>query len=371
MSSSEFKEIKDNSETRTYFDRFRHIGKMLGSISQSEAKKKESTIDDHVVLGHINKLNNTLAALQSKYWFNGIMDHRQKSVLMIDVVDSGFPLRKEITQMSADIKHADEFIDSMPTNKELKDSILDYALAHKKVNKESQYDLGMLMYYKLLKEKEKELFMPVNKPVLIAGGQSRNGNKQYIAHWSVYDVKKNIPNIYVMGFEYSGKTAIENDASEFEKLLSSMIDNSRSELKLVTIGMNIDKEFSALHPKSLKRVHVGPVYNNGVTKHNDSIQSVLDGVKGENNNWVFGWSVETLLSKGQQESKSGLFGGQLEEIFHVDSSVYEAFDAGATEIDRSMIIPYEVYQSLTDAKDNPLNSINKYVVNDNGEVIFL
>lgn len=366
---ADFQKIESNEATRTYFERFRHIGRMLESISEREAGEKSNDIDDQIILSHIRKLNKTLIALQAKYWFNGEMSHRQQSIFMIDTSDSGFPLRKEITEMSNDKLRADDILAELPTEQDIKNSILDYALSQKRVNKDLQYDLGMRMYYQLLKDND--LFMQSNPPVFMAASDSHNGNSRYVAHWSVYDVKKNIPNIYVMVFEYSGKGGIEENPEIFEQLITSIINNSSSELKLLTIGMNLDKEFPLLHPKSLKRVHVGPVYNNGITKHNDSIQSILDNVKGEKNNWVFGWSVETLLSRGHKRAKTGMFGDQQEEIFHVDSGDYAAFDAGATEIDQSMIIPYDVYQALADAKNNPLNQVNKYVVNDHGDVIFL
>lgn len=366
---ADFQEIKSNEATRIYFERFRHIGRMLESICEREAGEKSNSVDDQIILSHIKKLNNTLTALQAKYRFNGVMSHRQQTIFMIDTSDSGFPLRKEITEMANDKKRATDMLAELPTEQELKDSILDYALSQKRVNQDLQYDLGMRMYYQLLQDND--LFMRSNDPEFIVASESHNGNSRYVAHWSIYDVKKNIPNIYVMVFEYSGKGGIEEDPEFFEQLMKSLIDNSSSELKLLTIGMNVDKEFPLLHPKSIKRVHVGPVYNNGITKHNDSIQSILDNVKGEKNNWVFGWSVETLLSRGSKRTKTGIFGDQQEEIFYVDSGNYAAFDAGATEIDQSMIIPYDVYQALADAKDNPLNKINKYVVDDHGNVIFL
>jgi hypothetical protein len=341
---------------------------MLQKISEKELMKNEKSIDDSIILGHLKKLYNTIFALRMKYWFNGLVDDRQVSKLMLDVIDSGFPMRKEIIELRVDKKNAQEAYQNLPDENEIKHRLLAYVLNQKKISLDLQYDLSIKEYYGLLLDDD--FFFPENQPEFIRGTNARNGNRRYVAHWSVYDAEKNIPNVYIMVFEHSGGNKLEENPDLIKELRDFILKDSISTLKLINIASNVDKGFATIHPKSLKRVHIGPLYSNGLTKHNDYVQSVLDGVNTEDN-WVFAWSTEMLLSKGIRQVTKGFFGSQQEEIFHVDAHDLEAFEAGSTDVEKNMIIPYESYQALIDAKENPLNSIQKYVINKDGAIIYL
>lgn len=368
--NTEYVEMEDNQQTRDYFDQFCLIVQILKKISKQKAENKYSAAEDKVVFEYIEKLENTMRALQAKYYFNGVMNHRQSSMLYIDTIDSGFPMEKEIEEMMADKARANDFLENLPSKQEIRESILDFAMSKKSVNQELQYDLAMRRYYQMLVQND--LFRAVMKPQFFKVKGANNSNPTYLCHWAVFDVKKNIPNIYIMIFEYSGGGELTDDKVFYDSFCAQIIGESSSALKLLSIAHHFDSQFASVHPKSLKRVHVGPVYKNGVTKHNGFIESVLANVSNPNNNWVFAWSVESLLSKSSRQIKKSLFGGgQQQEVFYVDTQHHEAFEAGASDIERSMIIPYEAYQSLVDSENNPLNKFNKYVVDPRGEVVYL
>jgi hypothetical protein len=46
-------------------------------------------------------------------------------------------------------------------------------------------------------------------------------------------------------------------------------------LKLLTIAKGFDQDFDDLHPKSLKRIHVGPMYSSAYTEQSGPLRRVL------------------------------------------------------------------------------------------------
>jgi hypothetical protein len=134
--------------------------------------------------------------------------------------------------------------------------------------------------------------------------------------------------------------------------------------------MSIDKEFTYIRPKSLKRIHVGPMYSTAFTKHNDNIQKILLNAP-VGKDWIFAWTVETILSKGTEIVKKSLFGDQVQEVYHVDRDNHVTFETGTTSLRQYMILPYEAFQILSEDVSNNLNNVSKYVVSDNGDIMYV
>jgi hypothetical protein len=365
-------EFTDQEEVNRYFDRFLHITNMLEKICSSSVLSESDGLDDYVILTYIKKLRNTLNALRYKYWFLGTMDSRISSTLFVDSRDSGFPLRKEIHLLGADKADVSEKLKGFSSEKDIRDQIISYVVARKAVPMDLLYTLSQRKFFSVLRDKE---IFDVNVSPEITEVKSPNENsKMYVIHWCTYDVQKNIPNIYIMVAEQSSEVSQSiKTNSEYRKSLFSAIERfSTSDIRLITMAREIDKEFTDIHPKSLKRVHVGPVYTNGITHHNDGVQRILEHVQDQRDNWVFAWSIETLLSRGSREISTGFFGKQREEIYDLsESNGMGKFEAGASDIQQSMIIPYDAYQALNDDSENPLKNVQTYVVDHDGNVIFM
>ena len=177
-----------------------------------------------------------------------------------------------------------------------------------------------------------------------------------------------------MVLEDSAKRFAENtlldDQDALKELKTTILNQSLSSLKMVTIAMNIDKDFEHLHPLSLKRIYIGPMYSNRYTHHNDNIQRVLKNAS-EGNDWVFVWTMETLMSQGTKTIKKGLFGEQLLQVYYVDKHNHESFKSGSTETEYHMVLPYESYQCLHEDPSNPLHGIFIKVVDKDGRILEL
>lgn len=100
-------------------------------------------------------------------------------------------------------------------------------------------------------------------------------------------------------------------------------------LKLLTIARGFDRDFDDLHPKMLRRIHLGSMYSHSYTTQTGPLREVLAEAKGGyGNDWALAWTVETLLSEKVEEEKSGWFSTVEREIFKLD----HFGDAGCTQV---------------------------------------
>lgn len=364
--------IETNEESREYFDKLLNVVSSLIKICEGQLSSGEQAIDEIVVLEYLKKLKQSVLCMRMKYWFNACEFSNQSSILMIDVEKSGFPVRKEFHELLIDIERAERVLAGIEPEDILKQNQLDYVLAHKKINRDIQFDMQAQQYYAMLKSSD--LYLPDNEPQYIPINDAENGNKRFIAHWASFDASSNLPLIYILLIEYSGKKDfLESDiAKNFSAQIAA---NSASQYQLVTICSNLDKHNSDVHPKRLKRVSVGPLYINGFTRHNRNITNALAYVEEHHSseNWLFSYTVESLLSKSTMKTDSGLFSSsQQKEVYYIDPvNNTEAAQMGCSDIERSLVIPYTAYQQLADQENNSLNDIQKYVIQGEDEVIYL
>ena len=368
---SELVEVTSNEANKDYFERLKKVSSSLIKICEGQVQQNRDSVDDITTLKYLHKLNNSIRCMRMKYWFNGSDFAKQSSLLLIDAKDSGFPIRKEFHELSNDIKRADSVLESLEPIEALKKKQLDYLISHKRINREIQFDIQAHEYFKLVKNSE--LFMPDNKPVFIPANKAENGNNRYLVHWANFDITKNIPIIYIFLIEYSGKKKLEEE-DFFQDLYADLESYSSSSYKLLSICTDIDKKYNLVHPKSLKRICVGPLYINGFTKHNRHVTSALEYVAKHHpdENWLFGYTVESLYSKTTMKTDAGLFkSSQQKEIYYIDTHNPDSVEYGCSDREKSMVIPYTAYQHLADQEENALNNIQKYVVRNEGEVIYL
>ncbi len=112
------------------------------------------------------------------------------------------------------------------------------------------------------------------------------------------------------------------------------------------------------------------MYANDLTRHSDTVQDILaesDDEPGQD--WVLCWTVETLRAKGSELTTSGLFGSVRSEIYDIDPQAPEQVEAGASTIERCMVLPYRPYQRLVERDLPQLRKVRKYVVGPDGAIL--
>ena len=141
-------------------------------------------------------------------------------------------------------------------------------------------------------------------------------------------------------------------------------------LKLLTVAKGFDEAFGDLHPKRLRRLHLGPMYSHSFTRQTGPMRDVLAEARAPaGQDWALAWTDEVLESERVIEEPSGWFGSVEREVFALDPFSGRGVDTGATRTERSIILPERPYQVLAEKAPPGFASVTKYVVSPDGKVL--
>ena len=360
--------LTDTFASRRYFAKFEKIVSFLprvaavmhsdGDLSQEEMK---------VLTTYVQAISYTFRALSMKYLLAGRDTGRMFGALDMDRHESGFPVFNELLVMANDAQQAQRHIENMPSAKRLKADMVKQIIGERQVPHKLQFALSQRLYYQELQRGL--LFWARNDPEIqwLRQGQKRD---QYLMHWAVYDSQINLPTIYLMELEDSGNSPLARDERRWPEVQAHLMGQSLGGLKLLTIAQGFDVAFDDLHPKRLRRLHLGPMYSHTFTRQNGPMREVL----GEANapagqDWSLAWTDEVLESERVIYESSGWFGQVEREIFALDPFSGRGVDTGATRTERSIIMPERPYQVLAEKNPIGFSSVTKYVVSPRGRVL--
>ena len=149
-----------------------------------------------------------------------------------------------------------------------------------------------------------------------------------------------------------------------------MIAQSLAGLKLVTIAKGFDEDFDGLHPKHLRRIHVGPMYSSAYTRQAGPIHDVLEQARApDGQDWCLAWTVEDLESERVETERKGWFSSVERQVFALDPFSGRGADTGATRTERAIILPQRPFQVLAELNPPGFRSVRKFVVSPNGRVL--
>ncbi len=367
--SFDHKVIEGARATRRYFSKFERIIGHMGDVAALSYKEKAlSPLEARIILQYLQGLAQTFTALSYKFLMaNRVGDHSAK-LLSIDKTDSGFPVFQEILQMAADALQADDHLLTLPTQGRLKKDMISHILTEQTHPTKLQYALSQRIYYEKLAGAN--LFLSQNHPqAQWEGSIKKKKKKNYLIHWAVYDSPTNVPTIYLMDVEDVGKKALPLDERRWPRVQSHLLSQSMSTLKLLTIARGFDSDFDELHPKTLRRVHLGPMYSHAFTQQHGPLRDVLAEASGQPGlDWALAWTVETLVSERTKTEKTGFFSTAERQVYKVDESSLGDHD-GATDIRRALILPHRAYQVLREKDPPSLKRTRKYVVGTDSKIL--
>ncbi|TQV83187.1 hypothetical protein [Denitrobaculum tricleocarpae] len=374
-SGSETLELRDNAACRRYFAKFeRIVGNLraVAALDRPDDAESFGALQLDVIEGYLKALSNSFEALSTKYLLTGTLGKAVSSALEIDRTDSGFPVFRELLQMANDLSQVDHHLGSLPSRDVLKQEMVQHILQKREKPRDLQYAMSQRVYYEMLRDRN--LFLAQNHPQLVWLGKDKpvdtSKRRRYFVHWAVYDSSQNLPVLYQMMMEDSSDRALSTDEFRWPKVQTHLLAQSLSDLKLLTIARGFDKDFPDLHPKFLRRVHVGPMYSHTFTRQQGPLREILAEASGAPGlDWTMSWSVETLLSKKTEQKAAGIFGKVETEVFHIDPYDTASQEAGVTHLERSIILPHRPYQVLIDKDFSSLRNVRKYVVAADGSVM--
>ncbi|MGB1216074.1 MAG: hypothetical protein ACPG4X_22125 [Pikeienuella sp.] len=362
-------DLSDGRLARRYFVKFQRITRHLTRVAAVMQQEREySKAEMAVMTRYLTGLSYTFQALSTKYLMTGRVGGMTADEMTIDRQESGFPVLAEILRMATDASQAETHLRNMPSTEALKDDMIRQIVGDLSIPTKLQFALSQRLYYEELTKGE--LFWASNDPEALWQGNINDNRREFLVHWATWDNQVNLPVIYLMTVEDSGRTALPKDSRRWPGVQHHLMAQALNGLKLVTIAKGFDQDFDDLHPKRLRRIHIGPMYSSAFTRQNGPIREVLEKAKAPaGNDWALAWTVEDLESEKTMQEKSGWFSTVDREVFKLDPFSGHGVDTGATRTKRAIIMPERPFQVLDDMKPAGFNSVEKFVVSERGRVL--
>ncbi len=333
-----------------------------------ETERRLSKTDVAMIGSYIESIGRTFQALAMKYLMAGRETGTHFGSLAFDAHESGFPVFRELMTMANDAQQAERHLSGMMSGADLKAEMIRTIISDLTLPTKLQFALSQRLYYEALLKGG--LFWAQNDPQAVWLRDAGQNRRLYQLHWAVYDSQINLPTIYLMEVEDTGRTALPKDQRRWPEAQSHLMAQSVAGLKLLTIAQGFDSDFDDLHPKRLRRFHIGPMYSSAYTRQTGPIRKVLDDAKSpEGEDWTLAWTTEELESERVEVQKSGWFGTVEREIFALDPFTGRGVDTGATRTERAVILPERPYQVLAELDPPGFRDVRKFVVSPQGRVL--
>ncbi|MDO6521960.1 hypothetical protein Q4578_10190 [Shimia thalassica] len=367
--NADHKALMETYASRRYFKKFETITDHLTRVAATRAGQGDlSHTDVKVLTRYLTRLSFTFKALSMKYLLVGRETGRFFGSLSMDAVESGFPVFNELLVMANDAQQARGHLENMPSVEALKDQMVRKIIGDREIPTKLQFALSQRLYYEELMRGD--LFWAQNHPEVQWIANLDDNRRRFLVHWAVYDSQINLPTIYLMELEDSGRVALPKDERRWPEVQMHLMGQSLGGLKLVTIAHGFDRSFDDLHPKRLRRYHIGPMYSSVYTQQNGPIRDVLEQARApDGEDWALAWTVEALESERVEEERAGWFSKVEREIFALDPFSGRGVDTGATRTERSIILPQRPFQVLEELNPPGFASVNKFVVSPSGQVL--
>ncbi|SDO24669.1 hypothetical protein SAMN05216196_104172 [Lutimaribacter pacificus] len=360
--------LSDTFASRRYFAKFgaitQHLTRVAGVM---DAEGRLSAREVGILTRHVSAISYTFRALSMKYLLAGRDTGQFFGSLQIDTVESGFPVFNELLVMANDAQQAQRHLAGMKDAQALKERMVRQIVGERELPTRLQFALSQRLYYEELVKGD--LFWARNDPqALWLSGEGER--RRYLLHWAVYDSQINLPTIYLMEVEDTGRTALPKDERRWPEVQAQLMGQSMGALKLVTIATAFDRYFNDLHPKRLRRFHIGPMYSHAYTRQTGPLREVLAEAGGPvGQDWALAWTIEELESERVEAEKVGWFTTAEREVFALDPFSGRGVDTGATRTERAIILPERPYQVLAEKNPAGFSNVRKFVVSPAGRVL--
>lgn len=362
-------EIHDTLTARRYFAKFGQITTHMPRVAaELERDGLLSRPELRLIGTWMEMLGRSFATLSLKYMMTGrasgagLQQH-----LAFDRFESGFPVASELLFMANDAAQAAGHLAGMPSEVELRERMIRQIVGEQTVPTQLQFALSQRLYYQALMQQD--LFLARND--LRAQWLSEDGGRRrWLLSWAVYDTLVNLPVLYLLELEDSGRHPLPKDERRWPAARQHLMAQSINGLKLLTIAQGFDRDFDDLHPKLLKRLHLGPMYSAAFTLQSGPISEVLaEASAPEGQDWALVWTLETLQAAGSQREKTGWFSTAERQLFALDPFLGQGAETGATSTRRFVILPERPYQVLSERNPPGFRDVTRFIVAPNGHVM--
>jgi hypothetical protein len=312
------------------------------------------------LLPYLDRLRNSFAS-----WHNRVAFSEQ---FRISRAESGFPVFQNVLELENDRAGSAQRLAAIPAAQVLREEMVDFILRQKEFPAALQRQMAERLY--LEQVSAGEVFSPFVLPTTVAVSVNPQTKRpSCLVSWAAFDGTSTLPMIYLATIEDSSenvsKVLVTPDGRLDEtveiplpvggllnpELARSFDDfcakNSAFSLTPATIATNMDRDFPTLHPKSVRRVVLGPLYSTGITENTGRVNEILSRVRKPENAWVMTWAVQEVFSKREQPATKGFFSSTpaIQE-FHIDTHDLEAARMGVSAYEKHALVPHDAYQAL-------------------------
>ncbi len=365
---ADHKRLEDDLTARRYFDKLsRILGSVPGTLSEMVRDGLFLPHEAERVTYYAGAMLASVRALSMKYLVAGRIEGPLHSFLTIDIHESGFPVWSELAQMATDAAQAAKYLARTPAPAAIKDEMVREIVGDLRIPTRLQYALSQRYYNEALAAGD--LFWPQMHPVGRWSGQGDTHRRRWLLDWAVYDSQLNVPVIYLMDVDDTGRRPLTEDIKRWSEASAHLMAQSVTGLQLVTIAQGFDRDFATLHPHRLRRIVLGPVYSREFTVQEGPIRQVLDNARADSgDDWALAMTVEDLRAKDAVMESSGLFSVVERQIYQLDPLNAHGAGQGASSALRALTLPARPYQALVDLDPPGFRNIRKYVPGPDGRV---
>jgi hypothetical protein len=156
-----------------------------------------------------------------------------------------------------------------------------------------------------------------------------------------------------MGFEQDKDVdPLENSPTLFRQFTKVIRAEGSRVPDLQILGASIDEALTAIHPKIIKRIGIGPLYS-PLLLNGDTVEvelcacSLLKRVGHRVSDFMLQFTTEVLFSESQRITKGIFSPKRAMEIFHIPSTDEEAFKRRASMFRKHIMLPHIANQHIT------------------------
>lgn len=334
-------------------------------FGQSDQRFGETGPPTLHLLPYLDRLRNSFTSWQNRIGFSG--------QFKIARAESGFPIFQNVLELENDRAGAASRLSTIPAVAKLRAEMVDFILRQKEFPAALQQQIAERLY--LEQVGAGEIFSPFVLPTTVAVSVNPQSKRpSYLVSWAAFDGVSTLPMIYLATIEDSSDNVTKILVAE-DGTLNGEIDiplpvggllnpelarsfddfcarNSAFSLTPATIATNMDRDFPTLHPKSVRRVVLGPLYSTGLTENSGRVTEILDRVRKPQNAWVMTWTVQEVFSKREQPAVKGFFSSTpaIQE-YHIETHDLEAARMGVSTYEKHALVPHDAYQALYAANE--------------------
>lgn len=351
LENLDYCQLADSDEYANYHQHLLRVLKLF--LAYHDRLKEEDHLSDAELtqITHwFTTLLNAIGLLRLKYHYNHI------DKLQIDLSESGFPNYDELESLQIDTQFYEKQLKKSRLVKDIKDELLDFLCADKPAPKRLLSELGEIRYNKRLK-KEKTVFKTFMKGDFIEVAKS-DKHISYLVSWMYYDMASNRPNICLMQFEYHDKgNEITSNKEHLNEFWRSISQKNRRTVNMRLMAEQIDYELQFVYPMEIKRLDVGPLFNN-YSKDSHQLTNFFKSNTFSKNDFILTFTLEVIKSQGYYEKtievSKGIFFNETKKIVYQNYKVLERkADTYINEVstfNRYMLLPHTIAQHLYDSE---------------------